>query len=162
MDIVRRKLLLVTIGDSNHGPRKRCSQKGFKSKHMKVPFLSSVINQRSMTLNSALQSIASWLKTFKSNKCSLIGSSIVNTSDHNWYCTNFHFSIHSRHYLKWITSTLFSKSSYLASGLFWINSMTIWKKRNRTVKLFCLHLRVCVTRMANKLRRLFIFMVPYS
>lgn len=131
---------------------------------MKVPFLSSVINQRSMTLNSALQSTASWLKTFKSNKCSLIGSSIVNTSDHNWYCirTNFHFSIHSRHYLKWITSTLFSKSSYLASGLFWINSMTIWKKRNRTVKLFCLYLRVCVTRMANKLRRLFIFMVPYS
>lgn len=103
---------------------------------MKVPFLSSVINQRSMTLNSALQSTASWLKTFKSNKCSLIGSSIVNTSDHNWYCTNFHFSIHSRHYLKWITSTLFSKSSYLASGLFWINSMTIWKKRNRTVKSF--------------------------
>lgn len=131
---------------------------------MKVPFLSSVINQRSMTLNSALQSIASWLKTFKSNKCSLIGSSIVNTSDHNWYCTNFYFSIHSRHYLKWITSTLFSKSSYLASGLFWINSMTIWKKRSRTstVKLFCLYLRVCVTRMANKLRRLFIFMVPYS
>ena len=97
-----------------------------------------------MTLNSAMQSTASWLKTFKSNKCSLIGSSIVNTSEHNWYCTNFHFSIHSHHYLKWITSTLFSKSSYLASGLFCINSMTICKKIKHTVKLFCFYLQVCV------------------
>ena len=54
----------------------------------------------------------------------------------NTHCTNFHFSIHSRHYLKWITSTLFSKSSYLASGLFWINSMTIWKKETVLLNYF--------------------------